>query len=273
MERPLIIFSDLDGSLLNHDGYSYTDAAPALNRIRAQSIPLVFVTSKTRAEVERLHGEMGIREPFITENGGGIFFPRGYGGFEIQGAIDQGDYHAIWLGRPYADIRRFLERVRHRYGLQGSGDLNMEEIAAITGLRPEQAGLAKQREFTEPFLIADPEKLDALREEAREAGIKITRGGRFYHLMSDEQDKGEAVRRTLGIFRFNLGEELLSVGLGDRPNDLPMLSAVDIPVLIPHPDGRYEDIDLPNLRLAPCPGSRGWNEAVNDILAGRTNGK
>lgn len=266
MRRVVVIFTDLDGSLLDHDGYSYADAVPVLNRIRAQAIPLIFVTSKTRAELESLHGEMGIREPFITENGGGIFFPRGYGGFRIPGAIEQGSIALILLGRPYAEIRRFVEGVKERYGIRGSGDMSPEEIVSITGLIPGQARLAKEREFTEPFLMADPENLDALREEARAAGLKITRGGRFFHLIGIEQDKGEAVKRTLDIFRDNLGTELLSVGVGDRPNDFSMLTVVDIPVLMPHPDGRYEKFTVPNLRMAPCPGSRGWNEAVTGIL-------
>jgi mannosyl-3-phosphoglycerate phosphatase len=266
MRRSVILFTDLDGSLLDHDGYSCAGALPALEIIREQAIPLVFVTSKTRAEVERLHGELGIREPFIAENGGGIFFPGGYRGFRIPGAIDQGSFALILLGRPYAEIRRFVEGVRERHGIRGSGDMSPEEIVSITGLTPEQARLAKQREFTEPFLMADPENLDALREEARAAGLKITRGGRFFHLIGIEQDKGQAVKRTLDIFRDNLGKELLSVGLGDRPNDFPMLSAVDLPVLMPHPDGRYEDFTLPKLLKAPGPGSRGWNEAVKGIL-------
>lgn len=268
MRRAVVIFTDLDGSLLDHDGYSCKDATPALKMIRRQAIPLVFVTSKTRGEVERLQEEMGIREPFIAENGGGIFFPAGYGGFRIPGAIEQGTVSLILLGKPYAEIRRFVEGVRERYGIRGSGDMSLEEIVSITGLAPEQARLAKKREFTEPFLMADPENLDALREEAREAGLKITRGGRFFHLIGIEQDKGEAVKRTRDIFRDNLGTEPLSVGLGDRPNDFPMLSAVDIPVLMPHPDGCYEDFNPPGLLKAPCPGSRGWNEAVTKILEG-----
>jgi mannosyl-3-phosphoglycerate phosphatase len=268
MRRVVILFTDLDGSLLDHDGYSYADAVPALNRVRAQSIPLVFVTSKTRAEVEVLHGEMGIREPFIAENGGGIFFPRGYRGFRIPGAIEQGPFSLILMGKPYPEIRRFLADVKERYGLRGSGDLTLEEIVSITGLTRKQARLAKEREFTEPFLMADPEYLDALSEEARASGLKITRGGRFFHLIGSEQDKGKAVKRTMDIFRDNLGRELLSVGLGDRPNDFPLLSAVDIPVLMPHPDGCYEDFALTRLLKAPGPGSRGWSEAVTGILDG-----
>jgi len=269
----VLIFTDLDGSLLDHDGYSYGGARPALDRIRRLSVPLVFVTSKTRAEVERLQGEMGLREPFITENGGGIFFPAEYRNFRIPGGVERGGKTLIRLGRHYPEIRRFVEERKGRFGIRGAGDLSVEDLVEITGLTPEEARLAKQREFTEPFLLADGAQLALLGEEARAAGLEIVRGGRFHHLIGIGQDKGEAVKRTLRIFRDNLGGEVLSVGIGDRPNDVPMLAAVDIPVLIPHPDGRYEDADLPNLMKAPCPGSRGWNEAVRGILERFGNGR
>ena len=74
MTQDMIIFTDLDGSLLNHEDYSFREALPALARIRRSAIPLIFVTSKTRGEVEILQQEMCIREPFIVENGGGIIF-------------------------------------------------------------------------------------------------------------------------------------------------------------------------------------------------------
>jgi hypothetical protein len=45
-----------------------------------------------------------------------------------------------------------------------------------------------------------------------------------------------------------------------------MLENVDIPILIPHPDGSYEKVDLPNLRRARHPGSRGWNEMMMEVL-------
>ena len=66
----LVIFSDLDGSLLNHSDYSYSEARPALERVIRNQVPLIFVTSKTRPEVEVLHREMQIEEPFVVENGG-----------------------------------------------------------------------------------------------------------------------------------------------------------------------------------------------------------
>jgi len=61
----LVVFTDLDGTLLGHDDYSYEAARDGMERIRYQQIPLIFTTSKTRLEIERRQAGMPIREPFI----------------------------------------------------------------------------------------------------------------------------------------------------------------------------------------------------------------
>ena len=266
MEKQIIIFTDLDGTLLNHEDYSFEDAKPALNRIKQNQIPLIIVTSKTRKEVEVLQKELHIEEPFIVENGGGIFFPKKYSHFRLINCFSKDGYRVIQLGKSYKEIREFVEKVKDKFGITGFGDMTIEDVMKYTGLPYEKAKLAKEREFTEPFLIDDESKIPQLQKLAMEEGIRITKGGRFYHFIGENQDKGKAVEITIKVFKANLNKDILSAGLGDSQNDIPMLKKVNIPVLIPKPDGSYEKIEIPNLIKAPYPGSKGWNVAVNSIL-------
>jgi mannosyl-3-phosphoglycerate phosphatase len=153
-----------------------------------------------------------------------------------------------------------------RFRIKGFGDLSAREIADLTGLTFSKAVLARQREFTEPFLIEDEGDLKELEYFALKENLKITRGGRFYHLIGIHQGKGEAVKILKRIVKRNVGENVQFVGIGDSANDIPMLLQMDIPVLIPHPDGGYEDVSMPNLVKAASPGSDGWNHAVFYIL-------
>jgi len=264
--RRVIVFTDLDGTLLNHHDYAYEDAKPALARIRTAQIPLIICTSKTRREVESLRKELDNHDPFIVENGGGIFFPGDYHGFTIPESMGVSGYKSIMLGVPYAKIRHFIEAVRPEISVNGFGDWGVEEIMERTGLGLEAAAMAKEREFTEPFLIEDPKRLEDLAGAARNEGIQITRGGRFLHFIGIASDKAAAVDIVKATFAANWKAPLLTIGLGDSLNDFSMLGRVDIPVLIPHDDGSYESIDLPGLIRAPFPGSRGWNTALTNIL-------
>ena len=119
----IIIFTDLDGSLFNHDDYSFDDARPSLDRIKRDGIPLVITTSKTRVEVEAIQLEIGIEEPFIVENGAAVFFPLGYHGLTTTECEISPPYALIKIGRPYAEIREFIEKTKVTFGIRGFGDL------------------------------------------------------------------------------------------------------------------------------------------------------
>ncbi len=262
----VIIFTDLDGSLLNHEDYSFAAARPSIERIKRAGIPLIIATSKTRQEVELLQREMGIWEPFIVENGAGIFVPRGYRNWVVEKGERKGDYTLIRIGTTYSAIRHFVKMVGARFEIRGFGDMTPEEISGLTGLPPDRAKMAKSREFTEPFLLKRPDDIDALRELAAGNELKVTRGGRFHHLTGKEQDKGAAVRIVRDLFSIHSGEALITIGLGDSENDLPMLEQMDAPVLMPRPGKGYLDVRLPGLVWAREPGSRGWNEVVERLL-------
>ncbi|MFZ5571009.1 MAG: HAD-IIB family hydrolase [Thermodesulfobacteriota bacterium] len=262
----LVIFTDLDGTLLNHADYSFVDALPALELIKRSNIPLIFCTSKTRSEVEELRGILELDEPFIVENGGGVFFPEEYRGFDIPESKARNGYRRIMLGAPYPLARIVVEHVRQHSSLQGFNDMEAEEIAEETGLSVDQAVLAKQREFSEPLLLNDTTRKHDLFTSARAAGLRVIRGGRFHHLIDEHNDKGVAVKLTATIFQRHFSEKILTIGLGDSPNDLPLLRSVDIPVLIPHPDGTYEAFNLSRLIKAPYHGSKGWNAVMLALL-------
>ena len=262
----IIIFTDLDGSLLNHDDYSFDEALPAINRIKSSGIPLILTTSKTRREVELLQKDMGINEPFIIENGAAVYFPTRYTVLFFDNIRQESPFHIIQLGISYDRIRSFIDDIRDQFNIRGFGDMPVQEISDITGLSPERAGFAKAREYTEPFIIGSEHDIHTLQSLAVERGIKITKGGRFHHMIGIHQDKGEAVKIARDVFDQHGGKRHLAIGVGDSINDLPMLSNVDIPVLIPHPVRGYLDASLPRLVKADRAGCKGWNDVIKRIL-------
>lgn len=266
MDFPLLIFTDLDGTLLDHHSYSFQGAEESLQRLRRHAVPLILTSSKTRMELIRLQERLGLHEPFIAENGGGVFVPHDYTMLEISAFEKMATYRAKLFGRPYSYIRKVFAVLRPKYNIRGFGDMSVEEIMTVTGLDREDAIPARQRDFSEPFFFLKEPRVQELRAEAAEHGLTVTRGGRFYHLMAAGQDKGRAVEETTRFFQARYPEKIVTVGLGDAENDYRMLQAVDIPVLIPKPDGSYENMTLPGLRRASSPGSRGWGKSVSAIL-------
>ncbi len=266
----LVVFTDLDGTLLDHDTYDWAPASEALDACRRRGVPVILVSSKTRAEMEVLRAALDLPWPVVSENGGGIAFPEGAPLAPPPEAEPAEGGRILRLGAAYATVVRALRAIRRDLGrpdLRGFSDMDVHEIARRTGLDLESAERAAAREYDEPLVTdRDPaEDLAPLAEAARARGLQATAGGRFLHLFGG-CDKGEAVRRLLDRLRAR-HPGLRSAALGDGPNDRPMLEQVDVPVLVPGsgplPVDRHA---LPGLRIARAPGPAGWNRAVLDLL-------
>jgi len=80
-------------------------------------------------------------------------------------------------------------------------------------------------------------------------------------------DKGRAARFLQSAYAESSGLPVMSIGLGDSANDLPLLKSVDFPVLVQKPGGGYDDaISLPRLYYARGEGPKGWSAALLDVL-------
>jgi mannosyl-3-phosphoglycerate phosphatase len=268
MKDRIVVFSDLDGTLLDHSSYSFEPARPALRLLQEKKIPLVICTSKTRAEIEPIRAALVNTDPFISENGGAVFIPEGYFIHEFPPARRESGYHILEFGIPYRRLREVISELQERLPgkIRGFGDMAVEEVMELTGLSEPEAALAKKREYDEPFLFSVPASLGIIKEVAEAAGLKITQGGRFFHLTGDN-DKGKAVRLLQTIYAQEENRSLKTIGLGDSPNDLPLLENVDFPVLVQKPGGRYDpSIQMSRLIRAPGEGPDGWRAAVLDLL-------
>ena len=272
--RRLMVFTNLDDSLLDSVTYSWEPARPALDLLRALAVPIVLVSSKTRMELEQIRARLELEEPFVIENGGAVYVPDRPADAAARPSCAPSRYRAVEFGTPYAMLRRALPDIAAEAGVEvrGFGDMAVEEIADRTGLSSETALLAKQREYDEPFVIegstkSTPHVLKAIKER----GLRWTRGGRFFHL-TGHNDKGAAcgflldwyLREWLSGLR---RQDVLTIGIGDSLSDVPLLRQVDYPVLVRRPDGTYDAaVEVPNLMYAHGAGPVGWSMAVTNVL-------
>ncbi len=262
----VLVFTDLDGTLLDAETYSAGKAAAALLFLAEKNIPVIPCTSKTAEEVKEICAGLQLTGPFIVENGSAIFWPENFfPGSDEPGQTEEG-WRVTALGKPYKTLLVFFEELRRRspVHLIGFHQADMAAIREWTGLSEHQAALAKKRRFSEPFLAPSGEPLPkALFEYAAQEGYRIVQGNRFYHLLSNT-DKGRAVRAVAERFRQNGFPKLQTMGIGDSPNDFTMLQAVDIPVLVKKTDGSYAAgaETIPNLWRSKGIGPKGWQESI-----------
>ncbi|MFB0518504.1 MAG: HAD-IIB family hydrolase [Acidobacteriota bacterium] len=271
MEKRLIVFTDLDGTFLDHNTYSFSALEETLVRLEKLEVPLIFCSSKTRAEIEALRQKCSNLHPFISENGGGVFIPKGYFPFPIQTGVCQGEYVVIKLGASYAELIEALREASSATGapIRSFNDMTMEEVARECNLSETEARLAKQREFDEPFylLTQDAAAEGRICKAIEESGYYCTRGTRFFHILG-KSDKGKAVLLLMSFFH-KVESSVVSISLGDSQNDLPMLKETNYAVLVQKSNGEYDQEvlkEIPNITLAPAPGPQGWAYALSHFL-------
>ncbi|NEQ53837.1 MAG: HAD-IIB family hydrolase [Leptolyngbya sp. SIO3F4] len=265
----LIIFTDLDGTLLNGETYDYAATVPIIQQLKSLKIPVVPVTSKTRVEVSTLRHDVGLTDPFVTENGSGIFVEVNHNPFNEPPGEQEGDYYVVDLGCPYVQARAALRVIANelRHSLLGFGDMTINRLQKYTGLSAKDAQEAKAREFSEPFITPKAVTSEQIVETVEAVGFKVVVGDRFSHLIGPEAGKGNAVKRLVSLYQSILppDETIVTIGLGNSPNDLDMLENVDHSIVLPGVNGPHPQLSDRGWEIAPSPAPQGWVEAVTAI--------
>ena len=267
--RPVawIVVTDLDGTLLDHHSYSFAAAVPALQRLREQGIPLVFNTSKTRGELASLRRHLGILHPFIVENGSAVCIPAGY--FEPPPAdiirLDDGQCRVF--GVQYRQLLGQLDRLRPRYRFTSFSQMSAKQLAGLCGLSVDRAQQALDREFSEPLVWEDSEDaLLSFKRELRSFGLETLRGGRFLHVLG-RVDKGRAVAWLRQAYGASRGAEVRVLALGDSDNDIAMLQAADLAVVVRSPAHEPPQFEPSGQRLVTeREGPLGWADSIHGWL-------
>ena len=253
-----LLFSDVDGTMLDADTYRWDEALPGIECARRYGVPIIFNTSKTEQETRLLGETLGINAPFSIENGGAVYVP--------PGTFDDGEKEGlIPFGAPYPVIRAALDELASSFRFQGISDMSEKEVEAACGLPAGAMAAARERRFTEPLVWRDePERLDEFAEQLRSHGLNLKRGDRFVHVMGTT-DKRVALEHLVPRYRRQY-PEVASVALGNGPNDLGMMDAADIAVVINNPGGR--NIQYPGARVPEGTGPAAWSRAVQALLEG-----
>jgi mannosyl-3-phosphoglycerate phosphatase len=240
-----IVFTDVDGTLLDHDTFSYRSAEEGLALLRGSGIPLVLVSSKTLPELTKLHSELSLTSPIIFENGGGIYWT----GEAEREPIE-------YTGMTVSQLVEYVPLLRK-------------------GLPPESARLSRQRTASLPFIFTNGRKIggDELRSIngfLHPLGLAVAKGGRFYYFLSNSSDKGKAVKKIIEYYGQKHQCAIRTIGIGDSENDIPMFRAVDIPVVVKKNDGTTLVTGLPDIKVADGIGPAGFTEAVKSIIMVKT---
>ncbi len=257
-----IVFTDLDGSLLDLKSYSYYKSEAAVQSLKKDNIPIVFCSSKTKCEQLFYQESLGLRHPFITENGSAIFIPKRYFKRKIPyHTFVTDDYEVISLGKSVAEIRAFLDTFRKEFELKFTcfADIPPEEVSMLTGLDVRSARRAMMREYSEMLLSGAVNQVFynalALKD------LRSIKDSKFETIVGAKASKGAAVKILKYLYEREF-ERIRTFGIGDSINDIEMLEEVDDAYLVQRPEGSWSAIEMADLKKMLGVGPVGWTRVA-----------
>ncbi len=251
------VVSDVDGTLMDHS-YDLTPAKETINTLQKLSIPVILCTSKTASEVRVIRKDLNLTDPYIVENGAAIY---GESLKKVNGEII--------LGKKYEYLENILNLISKEidYKLIPLNNLSDLEATQLTGLTGNSLNLMRDRHWSMPFLNPPTLLEDRINICCKKFKVDIFKGNRMSHLLSNNSNKGKAIN---ALKKYSNNQNIQIIGLGDSPNDLPLLLKSDIRIVIPGINGPNLNLidQLKDLEfiLASEPNGYGWKNEINKFI-------
>ena len=256
----ILIFTDLDGSLLNRDNFEFGSIKNFIKELLSHDIFIIPNSSKTAKEITNFNEELEEKLPYIAENGSSI---------HDLNLINSNFPEKITLSREISELLEiFKKNVPNNLKIKCKflKDLTKKEQLNILGLPADKIKFAIKRDYTVPFKFeGNKNQKEKLQKFIKSSGLTMQEGGRIINLC-DKVSKSQAMKNVIKVFKKVSNEKLITIAVGDNFNDLDMLRNSDFPCLVFNDKFTLEKININNCIVSKKPAPEGWEEIVKLAL-------
>ena len=253
------IFTDLDGSLLHRDTFKFDPIKDYILSLVDQGIIIIPNSSKTEKEIEKFNQELGVKLPYISENGSSIQ------GLNI---INANFPDKIVLSREKEElIKIFKDKVPEQLKNKcvQISEISKKEQEKIFGQKDDKLKNALNRKYTSPFLFkGDKNEKNTLSKILNSNSLTLQEGGRVINLC-DNINKVKSMNKVIKILK-KTEDKIQSIAVGDNYNDLDMLKSCDVPCLVFNEKFKLDQINIDNLIFSNMPSPEGWADVIKKAL-------
>jgi predicted mannosyl-3-phosphoglycerate phosphatase (HAD superfamily) len=165
-------------------------AFPGLDEFSASldhsGVPAVWVTSRTRLQMDEPRRNDGHTHPFIGEGGCAVFLPEDYFHLRPEKTLRLGRYTSMPIAQPQPAAQEALASLAEDTGVEAVPlrSLSPRELVQNSGLPARDAEMARQRDFDELFFFAGASDEDVTRflAEARLRKLALRQHGVLWSL-------------------------------------------------------------------------------------------
>lgn len=228
------IFSDMDGTLLNSRGELSSTTIAA---VKASDRPFTLVSARAPLEMAKAIGQLGLTAPQIAFNGGLIFHPQ-TGAAVVQHPLPQAASVALLtvIERDFPTVSvSVYDQTSWLTRHVDAGILHEQVLTHQSPIVVHQplAQLAQTRQLMKIMLIVGTATVMVDLQRALTAlglAVSIKQSGQEYlEITSIHAQKSSGIAVLLQQRQLSASE---AAAFGDGHNDLPMLQAVGLPIVM-----------------------------------------
>ncbi len=255
----IVIFTDLDGSLLHRDTFEFDSIKDYIKSLINKGVIIIPNSSKTEKEIEKFNEELGINLPYISENGSSIH------GLNL---ITSNFPDKLVLSREKEELLKIFEnkvpeKLKEKF-FQIS-KMSKKEQENILGQKGVKLKDALDRKYTLPFLFkGDKKDKNKLLKVLNSCSLTLQEGGRVSNLC-DNTNKVKSMNRVVKILK-KTEDKIKTIAVGDNYNDLDMLKSCEIPCLVFNDQFKLDQINIDNLIFSNKPSPEGWADVIKMAL-------
>ena len=260
----ILIFTDLDGSLLNHNNFDFKKIKDFILNCISRGIKIIPNTSKTHTEINIFFDQLGQRLPFVCENGAAIH------NLNLLHPEIKSEESSLIFSRSLNEI---LEVFKNNIPIEFQKkcifvrDMSPKDQMDVLGLNDKFLPHALNREYSMPLIFeGSKDNIIEFTTLLKKIGMKLHEGGRVLNIC-DNCSKGKAMKILIKMLNDNFNLKTHTIVVGDSPNDISMLNDCDQPCVIPLP-GNRNLIELKDHKIIRATKSapEGWEEVVRTSL-------
>ena len=255
----ILIFTDLDGSLLHRDTFEFDSIATYIRNILSSRCIIIPNSSKTEVEISNFNKELGVDLPNISENGSVV------NGLNI---INSNLPEKIILSRDKEEILKVFTKTvpqNLKNKCQMISAMSEDKQMKILGLKKKNLHFALDRKYSIPFIFngkkEDKKKLTKILKDFK---LTLQEGGRVLNLC-DNVSKAKSMEKVVKIYK-KIEKNIKIIAVGDNYNDLEMLRSSDIPCLVFNDQFTLDEININNCLVSKNSAPEGWSEVIKMAL-------
>ena len=255
----VLIFTDLDGTLLHRDTFKFDEIKDYLKQLISNGIFVIPNTSKTEKEILEFINELGSNLPFISENGAAIY------GLDLLNANFP---KKLILSREKDNLLNIFKNIvpiNFQNKCRWLSEMDKKNQSLILGLEENKLKIALDRKYTIPLIFKGTKnEKTQLAKIIKNEGLFLQDGGRVINL-TDKVNKARALQVFVRFYK-KYQKNIKTIAVGDNYNDLDMLKTSDFPCLVFNDKFTLDEIPINNLIITNKPSPEGWADVIKMAL-------